>query len=99
MTRHVLRAIDFGASVVFMAFCAKALLTHFYKDLRLQQQQQRLAVIKDAPSLIPAIAVRQLSPVPVRSAPLRQRPPSSANDVLYRRPDVRMTEDCETRSG
>jgi hypothetical protein len=71
MTRHVLRAIDFGASVVFMAFCVKALLTHLYKDLRLQQQQQRLAVFKDAPSLMPAraIAVRKLLPAPTQSTP------------------------------
>ena len=34
MTRHVLRAVDLGASVVFMAFCAKAFVTHFYKDLQ-----------------------------------------------------------------
>ena len=51
MTRYVLRAIDFGASVVFMAFCATALLTHFYKDLGMQLQQRKLAVVEDAPSL------------------------------------------------
>ena len=46
MSRYALRAIDFGASVVFMAFCAKALLTHFYKDhgIGMQLQQRKLAV-------------------------------------------------------
>jgi hypothetical protein len=59
-----------------MVFCAKVFFTHFYKDHRLQQQQQRLVVLKDAPSLIPAIAIRQLSPVPVQSVALRQRQPN-----------------------
>ena len=77
VTRHVLRAIDFGASVVFMAFCTKALLTHFYKDLGMQLQQRKLAVVKDAPSLTAAraIAVRQLSPLPAQSAPHHPRLP------------------------
>ena len=46
MTRHVLRAIDLGASVVFLAFCAKAFLTHFRKDFRLQLRQRHLAVVR-----------------------------------------------------
>jgi hypothetical protein len=79
VTRYVLRAMDFGASVIFMAFCAKALLAYFYKDLRLQQKQQRLAVFKDAPSLMPAhsIAVRQLLPLPAQSTSHHPRLPSS----------------------
>ena len=61
MTRCVLRAMDFGASVIFMAFCAKALLAYFYKDLRLQQKQQRLAVFKDAPSLMQCLRTQSRS--------------------------------------
>ena len=34
MTRLVLKAIDVGASFVFMALCAKAFCTHFCNDLR-----------------------------------------------------------------
>lgn len=72
MTRHVLRAIDLGASVVFLAFCAKAFLTHFRKDFRLQLRQRHLAVVKDAPLLMP-----QLLPVPAQSASHHPRRPSS----------------------
>jgi hypothetical protein len=57
MTRYVLRAIDFGASVVFMAFCAKALFTHFHKDLGMQLQERKLTVVKDAPSLTAGRAI------------------------------------------
>jgi hypothetical protein len=34
MTRLILKAIDVGASFVFMGFCAKAFCVHFYNDLR-----------------------------------------------------------------
>jgi len=34
MTRLILKAIDVGASVVFMALCARAFCAHFYNDLR-----------------------------------------------------------------
>ena len=80
MTRHVLRAIDFGASVVFMAFCAKALFTRLYKDLvKGQLPKQRFPANTDGPSLITmdALAVRRLSPVPVQSAAHHRRQPSS----------------------
>ena len=79
MTCYILRAIDFGASVVFMAFCAKAFLTHFRKDVRLQLRQRQLAAVKGAPSLTAAraIAVRQLSPLPAQSASHHPRLPSS----------------------
>ena len=33
MTGLILRAIDFGASVVFLSLCAKAFCVHFYKDI------------------------------------------------------------------
>jgi hypothetical protein len=39
MTRFLLRTIDVGASIVFMALCAKAFCVHFYKDI--QQQMER----------------------------------------------------------
>jgi hypothetical protein len=61
MTRHVLRAVDLGASVVFMAFCAKAFVTHFYKDLRLQQRQQKFAVVSDAALLTPHCCLYRLN--------------------------------------
>jgi hypothetical protein len=34
MTRFIFRAIDFGASIVFMALCAKMFGAHLYEDLR-----------------------------------------------------------------
>jgi hypothetical protein len=34
VTRLILIAIDVGASVVFMALCAKAGFAHFYKDVK-----------------------------------------------------------------
>jgi hypothetical protein len=37
MTRLILKAIDLGASAVFMALCAKAFCAHFYKDVRVQK--------------------------------------------------------------
>jgi hypothetical protein len=36
MTRLLFRAIDFGASFVFVALCAKAFCVHFYKDIKQQ---------------------------------------------------------------
>ena len=46
MTRSILKAIDIGASAVFMAVCTKALFVHFYKDVERQLQRP------DAPSRI-----------------------------------------------
>jgi hypothetical protein len=34
MTRFLSRTIDIGASIVFMAFCAKAFGVHLYEYLR-----------------------------------------------------------------
>jgi hypothetical protein len=59
MSRLILRAIDVGASFVFMALCAKAFCTHFYNDLR-----------RASRSLAPSakiIEFRQPRPVRVRS--------------------------------
>jgi hypothetical protein len=36
MTRLLFRAIDFGASLVFMPLCARAFCVHFYKDIKQQ---------------------------------------------------------------
>jgi hypothetical protein len=40
MTRLILKAIDLGASAVFMALCTKAFCAHFYNDIR-QQTRRR----------------------------------------------------------
>ena len=42
MTRLILKAIDLGASAVFMALCTKAFFVHFYKDVK------RLTIEPDA---------------------------------------------------
>ena len=34
MTRLILKAIDLGASAVFMALCTKAFFVHFYRDVK-----------------------------------------------------------------
>jgi hypothetical protein len=34
MIRFLFRTVDFGASIVFVALCAKAFCVHFYEDLR-----------------------------------------------------------------
>ena len=36
MTRFILKAIDVGASAVFMALCTKAFFVDFYKDVERQ---------------------------------------------------------------
>jgi hypothetical protein len=54
MTRLLFRAIDFGASVVFMALCAKAFCVHFYKDVERQLGRRKLPVV-DGPSLVPTV--------------------------------------------
>jgi hypothetical protein len=38
----ILKAIDLGASAVFMALCTKALFVHFYKDIQQQVLRRRL---------------------------------------------------------
>jgi hypothetical protein len=58
MTRLLLRGIDFGASAVFMALCAKAFCVHFYKDAERELKRRR-----SSPSPLPippdATAIRQ----------------------------------------
>jgi hypothetical protein len=51
--RYAFKAVDFGASIVFMSMCAKAFWHHFYKDI--EQQVQRP---KNSPSLVPAKVVK-----------------------------------------
>ena len=47
MTRLILKAIDLGASAVFMALCTKAFFVHFYKDVkRLSCKTTRVATPK-----------------------------------------------------
>jgi hypothetical protein len=36
MTRWLLKAIDVGASAVFMALCTKAICVQFYQDIKRQ---------------------------------------------------------------
>jgi hypothetical protein len=38
--RYAFKAVDFGASIVFMAMCAKAFWRHFYEDIERKLQQQ-----------------------------------------------------------
>jgi hypothetical protein len=40
MTRFLFRTIDVGASIVFMAFCARAFGFHFYEDIRREAPDQ-----------------------------------------------------------
>ena len=41
MTRLLLRAIDFGASAVFMALRVRAFCVHFYKDTQRELRRRR----------------------------------------------------------
>ena len=41
MTRLLLRAIDFGASAVFMALSVRAFCVHFYKDTQRELRRRR----------------------------------------------------------
>ena len=50
MTRLLLRAIDFGASAVSMALCARPFCVHFYKDMERGLQMRRRS---PSPLLIP----------------------------------------------
>ncbi len=56
--RYAFKAVDFGASIVFMAMCAKAFWQHFYNDIRQQLQRPKLPLKKDSPSLVPAKVVK-----------------------------------------
>lgn len=62
--RHVFKALDFGASILFMAMCVRAFWRHFYNDVAHQLQQPKLPLVK-SPSLVPAKVVKP---------PARRRP-------------------------
>jgi len=42
MTRYAFKAIDFSASIVFLALCTKAFCIHFFQDLERQLQARKL---------------------------------------------------------
>jgi hypothetical protein len=52
--RYAFKALDFGASIVFIAMCAKAFWRHFYNGIEQPPQQQKLPLFKNSPSLVPA---------------------------------------------
>jgi hypothetical protein len=56
--RYAFKAVDFGASIVFMAMCARAFWRHFYNDVAHQLQRPKLPLVKNSPSLIPAKVVK-----------------------------------------
>ena len=56
--RYAFKAADFGASIVFMAMCARAFWRHFYKDIEQQLQRQKPPLVKNSPSLVPAKVVK-----------------------------------------
>ena len=62
MTRLLLRAIDFGASAVSMALCARAFCVHFYKDMErgLQNAEKVSVTIADPSRTQPQLGSRQL---------------------------------------
>jgi hypothetical protein len=47
----ILKAIDIGASVIFVALCARAFCVHFYKDIKQPFANARRAVthVKSTP--------------------------------------------------
>jgi hypothetical protein len=75
MTRYVFKAIDLGASIVFMALCAKAFCIHFFRDIEGRLQRRKLPLIQNSPSLVPAntVAFRRPPTLSVRSASHDQR--------------------------
>jgi hypothetical protein len=79
MTRYAFKAIDLGASVVFMALCVKAFCVHFFRDIEGRLQRRKLPLIQNLPSLVPAttVAFRRPLALSVRSASDRRRPPES----------------------
>ena len=70
MTRWLLKAVDAGASAVFVALCAKAFCILFVEDIK-----QQLRVRK--PSLSAVHAIKQAAILLVRSASHRPHLPSS----------------------
>ena len=54
MTRYIFRAMDIGASTVFLALCTKAFSIYFYQDIERRLFALKLPTIKDTPSPIPS---------------------------------------------
>ena len=50
--RYAFKAVDFGATIVFMAMCAKAFWRNFYNDI------EQLRHAKNSPSLVPAKVIK-----------------------------------------
>jgi hypothetical protein len=44
--RYAFKAADFGASILFMAMCAKAFWRHFYNDIEQQLQRQNFLSLR-----------------------------------------------------
>jgi hypothetical protein len=63
--RYAFKAVDFGASIVFMSMCVGAFWRHFYNDVAHQLQQPKLPLVENSPSLVPAKVVK---------LPTRRRP-------------------------
>ncbi len=79
MTRYVFKAIDIGASIVFMVLCTKTFCIHFYKDIERRLHARKRPTIKDTPSLISfnEIAITQLPTAALRLVSHHPRPPLS----------------------
>jgi hypothetical protein len=79
MTRYIFRAMDIGASTVFLALCTKAFSIYFYQDIERRLFALKLPTIKDTPSPIPSeeIAITQLPTAALRLGSHHQHPPSS----------------------
>jgi len=76
MTRWLLKAVDVGASAVFVALCAKAFCILFVEDIK-----QQLRVRK--PSLSAVDALKQAEILPVRSASHRPHLPRGGFQVTH----------------
>jgi hypothetical protein len=44
--RYAFKAVDFGASIVFMAMCAGAFWRHFHNDVVQQLQRPKLPLVR-----------------------------------------------------
>ena len=60
--RYAFRAVDFGASIVFMAMCAKAFWRYYY------EQRQKFPLVENSPSLVPAKVIKFPRPGHARPA-------------------------------
>jgi hypothetical protein len=56
--RYAFKVVDFGASIIFMAMCARAFWRLFYHDVEQQLQRQKFPLVKNSPSLVPAKVIK-----------------------------------------